>query len=110
MLFQPLMVAPGVIWVNESGLRDRAGADAEIDRQGVDLLAGDRGGLLAAFRLEQRRFRADLDRLGGGADLQGHVDAGCDRHLYRDIGAVGLLKPGCSTVSLYVPTGRAASV
>ena len=65
---------------------DRPGANAEVERQFVDLLARNGGGLLGAFGLQLRRIRRYLHRFRRRAHFQHDVDAGGHRHLHLNIG------------------------
>ena len=65
-------------------IADGAGADREIDRQGVDGVARNGGRLFGALGAEHGRFGRDFDRLVGLPDLQNDVDARRDRDLDAD--------------------------
>ena len=86
MLFQPLKVAPGVIWMNDRGLRIAPAPMPKLIGSSAicfPVIVMDCSALSLFSSVDSAR---DRDRFGGRADLQHHVNAGGDGDLYLYIG------------------------
>ena len=110
MLFHPLMVAPGVMLVKDSGFRM---APAPMPKLiGMELscllvMVVDCSPLSVLSSVDSALTSTDWVAVPTSSVTSTRVvTATCTVMLFRS----DLLKPACSTVSLYEPTGRAASV
>ena len=72
---------------------DGARAQGEVQRQGVDAVAGNGGALLGTFGFEQGSRGCDTNRFGGGAHLQHDVEPDGLGHLNPEAGLLRFAEP-----------------